>query len=421
MCCRLLIIPVLFLMLAWAGTAWAVGQQFNGTCNTITWNANTEPDLAGYELFDRTSTSVPAQLAVTTGTQNSVPCVQMGFNQGQHYLSIRAFDLTGNRSGFTAEIPFVIILDNHVKDLRVTTVNANDMVLAWTEVQDGVGAPATYDIRLAAGSITWGSAVSVSNGTCSTPVAGVTIGATKTCTVTGLAGTTAYQFQLVPYRGTPGSTAVYGPLSNITGATTGGSPPVDTGRLTVASDEFTRSDNTDLGPDWTPIISSPWSIVSNHIRTPGSGSGFGVETHNAVLPNDQWAESTIQTITGAANLWVGVTLRASESVYSSYQFLAARGTGLGSNISKVISGTKTQLITESSTTWATTDILRAEARGTTLSLYRNDVLVLTVEDSSFLSGKAGVWGYIDATPANMQLTSFRSGGFSAAATSECGC
>src|SRR5437879_12599916 len=47
------------------------------------------------------------------------------------------------------------------------------------------------------------------------------IGAKRTCTVLGLASSTAYQFQLVPFRGVLNTaSSVFGPLSNVASGTT---------------------------------------------------------------------------------------------------------------------------------------------------------------------------------------------------------
>src|SRR5205807_1067990 len=83
---------------------------------------------------------------------------------------------------------------------------------SFTEVTDGSGRPATYDVRYVAGStLTWGASVpSVSRGTCAAPVAGTAIGAWRTCTVAGLTVGTTYSFELVAYRGTLKMDAVFG-------------------------------------------------------------------------------------------------------------------------------------------------------------------------------------------------------------------
>jgi hypothetical protein len=96
------------------------------------------------------------------------------------------------------------------------------VTLTFTQVTDGAGQPAKYDVRLAAGPISWGGASSVTNGTCRTPLAVTTIGAKLTCTVLGLTPSTTYNFQLIAYRAPTGQSKVYGALSNIAAATTQG-------------------------------------------------------------------------------------------------------------------------------------------------------------------------------------------------------
>jgi len=109
-----------------------------------------------------------------------------------------------------------------VTDLSVTGVTDSSVTLAFTEVSDGTGQPASYDIRSAVAPLSWGSAASVGRGTCTTPVAGSAIGARRTCTVLGLAGGTSYQFQLVAFRGPlTGPGTVFGGLSNVASGTTG--------------------------------------------------------------------------------------------------------------------------------------------------------------------------------------------------------
>jgi hypothetical protein len=107
-----------------------------------------------------------------------------------------------------------------VADLAVEARSDHSVTLGFTEVDDGTGHAATYDVRFATPPIDWGSAAVVAQGTCTPPVAGTTIGAHKSCTVEGLSPGTTYDFQLVAYRGTPGQDAVFGGMSNVATATT---------------------------------------------------------------------------------------------------------------------------------------------------------------------------------------------------------
>ena len=110
-----------------------------------------------------------------------------------------------------------------VTNLTIVGVTDSSVTLSFTEVNDGTGQPSSYDFRWTAGTLSWPSATSVAQGSCSVPMAGTAIGATRSCTVLGLASGTGYQFQLVAFRGTMNVNAVYGGLSNVASGTTAAS------------------------------------------------------------------------------------------------------------------------------------------------------------------------------------------------------
>jgi len=123
-----------------------------------------------------------------------------------------------------------------VTDLQAAVTGSTSVTLSFTQVNDGTGQPAKYDVRYAVAPIAWGSATSTTNGTCTTPVAGTAIGSQLSCTVLGLTPATNYGFQLVAFRGTMNLNAVYGLLSNIVSATTtaSGPPPVPVATVSVS-------------------------------------------------------------------------------------------------------------------------------------------------------------------------------------------
>lgn len=425
---RLLRALLSVLLLAAPGLAWAEGTQFTGQCSLLSWDANLDADLAGYRLYDRVSlANTPTLVASLGNAVTSVPCSQFNFNAGQHYLSLSTFDTAENESVRTPDVPFVIVLNTTV-DLAVTTINSTDLVLSFTEVDGGTGSPASYDIRIATPTINWGTASSVTSGTCATPVAGTTIGATKTCTVAGLATTTPYQFQLVPFRGTLGTDAVFGPLSNIASGTTGGSPPPVTDRITLASDGFTRADGA-LGAFWDDGYIKSGSavgslqIVSNKVRASNVGQDAFETFNDAIIPNDQWAQVTTATLSGAGCQSVRLLLHFSvPPTVDGYEILALSGCGSETSyLVKRTNGVFQSLASESATTWASTDVMRAEYRNGQLALYRNDVLLLSVDDSTFPSGRAGVGVFNDTAVAETEITSWSAGGFVATAADVCGC
>jgi len=66
-----------------------------------------------------------------------------------------------------------------VPDLAVAGVSDSTVTLSFTEVGDVLGQPASYDVRFAHGTLSWGSATAVSLGSCRVPLAGVELRSNK--------------------------------------------------------------------------------------------------------------------------------------------------------------------------------------------------------------------------------------------------
>src|SRR5206468_2100532 len=89
-----------------------------------------------------------------------------------------------------------------VTDLAVASATDTSLTVTFTQVTDGNGGNASYDMRVGKNPLSWGSAASVTQGSCVSPMAGGSAGTVATCTILGLTASTAYQVQLVPFRGT---------------------------------------------------------------------------------------------------------------------------------------------------------------------------------------------------------------------------
>jgi hypothetical protein len=135
--------------------------------------------------------------------------------------------LSNKVSGTTATMAPVVTNPGTVADLAVTGVTDASVTLSFTEVTGGIGLPASYDVRYAAGPLSWGSATVVANGSCKVVMTGTAIGAKRSCAVLGLAPATRYEFEVVAFRGALNVDAVFGGLSNVASGTTaaGAAPP----------------------------------------------------------------------------------------------------------------------------------------------------------------------------------------------------
>src|SRR5437763_1511981 len=176
----------------------------------------TPKDVSGNALSGRTVTWASSNGGVATvSASGAVSGVAAG--------SVTITATSEGHSGTSAvTVTAAAALPGTVSDLAAPSVTDSSATLSFTEVDNGAGQPAGYDIRFIAGpTLTWGSSVpSVTRGTCATPVAGTTIGAKRTCTALGVAAGTTYSFQLVAYRGTLTVSAVFGALSTVATATT---------------------------------------------------------------------------------------------------------------------------------------------------------------------------------------------------------
>jgi hypothetical protein len=134
----------------------------------------------------------------------------------------------------TIEARRIRLRPDQVTDLAVTATSDSGVTLTFTEVGDGTGRPASYEMRAATGAFVWGSATIVTHGTCAAPMAGETIGAQRNCSVLGLTPATDYTFELAAFRVTPNQGAVYGALSNQANGTTTYAPAVPVATVTVS-------------------------------------------------------------------------------------------------------------------------------------------------------------------------------------------
>jgi hypothetical protein len=154
-----------------------------------------------------------------------------------------------------------------VADLAVSAIDSTGVTLTFTQVNDGTGQPAKYDVRYAVAPISWGSATSATSGSCATPVAGTAIGSPLSCQVLGLRPSTNYQFQLIAFRGTLNQNAVFGNLSNVVSATTtssGSPPPPPPGGGTILFQEPFEGSGFSAGwYDNTSVLMSSTEHTSN--------------------------------------------------------------------------------------------------------------------------------------------------------------
>lgn len=194
------------------GMATMAGSQTTKSA-TLTWNANTEADLAGYKLY-RSNTLCAAATVTTplvtlgkviTYLDNTIPSTWFVVS---YWLT--AFDTAApaNESTKSNCVEKTFYTTPATPVLVAGAITSNSLQTSWAAVGGGDGFPAKYDLRYAVAPALstggWGSATSA---VCSSPTA-------TSCTVPNLLPNTNYEFEIVSYRTTNGSN-VYSTLSAV--------------------------------------------------------------------------------------------------------------------------------------------------------------------------------------------------------------
>src|SRR5256714_1122575 len=199
-----------------------------------------------------------------------------------------------------------------VSDLSIGTTTSASVALTFTQVDDGTGSPAKYDVRYAIAPMTWTAATAVGTGSCATPVMGTSVGSAISCVVQGLSAATNYNFQVAAFRGTLGGNAVFGGLSNMASASTAGStppPPVVTtvtvapasASLAVGATTALQATVKDQNGNVMTGQSVAWSTSNTQVATVNaSGVVTGVAAGSATITAASSGKSGTSSITVTA-------------------------------------------------------------------------------------------------------------------------
>lgn len=163
-------------------------------------------------------------------------------------------------------------------------------------------------------------------------------------------------------------------------------------RVAVASDTFNAYSNGDLvavsGGNWTYV--TPTNATANV----SSGQVVGLYTSRAIARYtgagtwvaNQYAKATISNWAGTVAR-VGVIVRCSADIDSAADFYYATLEVAGPNtvIGKMVNGSDSPLLTIPGVPWTNGDSIEIEVQGTTLTVFRNGIVVGTATDPD-LSG-----------------------------------
>jgi hypothetical protein len=157
-----------------------------------------------------------------------------------------------------------------------------------------------------------------------------------------------------------------------------------------ATDSFTRANASPLNSDWAAAGGgTALDLVSNYVQAP-SAAWAGSYWSSDSFDNDQSSEVKVLT----SNEYGGPTVRVATAAVSWYLAYCNTNTV---KLYKWVAGTPTQIGSDSNVI-ANDDIVRIEAEGTTLRVYKNDTQQGSDQtDATLASGSAGISAYSTAS------------------------
>lgn len=175
------------------------------------------------------------------------------------------------------------------------------------------------------------------------------------------------------------------------------------------------------------VADPPWTQLGTlNVEQNGSGAadvsslgtGLCSVIWNAdVFPNDQLVEVTaVNSLPGDGSAYIELIVRsdgAPESSGTFYQFLTDGGSD--TNLSSIVGGVGTPIATDNAFTCAGGDVLRLEATGTAITVYKNGVPALSVTDVTVLAGQPGFGLYAAFGQGISQIQDFAATGDGAGA------
>lgn len=144
------------------------------------------------------------------------------------------------------------------------------------------------------------------------------------------------------------------------------------------SDDFNRSDSTDLGVDWVEV-SGDWAIASGQLTPDTSGGTTILRATAAMASSDHFAQFTITATTTASQ---GVWCRGNTNITSGYLW---RTSGSSWDLFSVVSGSFA-MIGSYVAPVAPGDVAKVQAVGSTIKGYVNGIERVSVANADVVTG-----------------------------------
>lgn len=155
----------------------------------------------------------------------------------------------------------------------------------------------------------------------------------------------------------------------------------------IASDNFNRADGP-IGANWTTYAAAGLQIASNLVEATTTGRNGAFWNANA-FNADQYSEITIAGTAGAIAPTVRCSTAGGENGYEAY-FSGTFGSAGTMFFQRSVAGAVTN-VSNVAATISVGDVVRIQAVGTTITIYKNGVIILTAQDTNLTSGSPGIF------------------------------
>lgn len=191
--------------------------------------------------------------------------------------------------------------------------------------------------------------------------------------------------------------------------------------MATVTESFNQADSTTLGPDltWTETGGN-LQTVSNEVQ-PVNAANTQEPTELARADSDldgadHYAEAVCSATAGSGNRVAGVCVRYASAADSCYW--AGINSDKGIRIFRRVTGTNTQIAEDAGVDYSGADhTIRLEVEGTALTMYIDDVEVLSATDSTLTSGVRCGIGCGSNVADRVSIDAFEAGDLAAAAVS----
>ena len=157
----------------------------------------------------------------------------------------------------------------------------------------------------------------------------------------------------------------------------------------LATDNFDRADNLDLGANWTPTTGRSLQIVSNHVEPTLLATGDDESFTGRSWAVDHYSRANL-TATGTMDLsGVGISVRSQAPIRTYYDCVANKAASNNISIGKEDSDNFT-LLAQVTETWSDGDEFTLAVSGAGILAYHGSTLIATATDSALTTGEPGI-------------------------------